>query len=117
MPSWRDRGVHPVADCVIKPDTGRGNSVRNSYQVITYGEQVATEPTLAAAKAYIEGVYGPLVWTRVSGDKDLHHDPVHGPTIEFNDAKIYWVVPVLPRLGVVQSAMRRATSWWGSKQT
>jgi hypothetical protein len=117
MPSWRDRGVHPDADCVIKPDTGRHNSAYNTYQVLTYGQQVSTQPTLAAAKAYVEDVYGPLAWTMVDGDQDLHHDPTWGATQEFNDSPNYWVVDRLPRFASATSAMRQATAWWSSKTT
>ena len=95
MPSWRDRGVLPSADAVIAPDVmGR----RRLFEVLLYGERVARETSLAAAKQFVEIIYGPLQWSRIKGDQDKHFDGVWGMTTEFNDASVYYVVERLPRL-------------------
>lgn len=102
MPSWRDRGAHPDADAFIAPDVmGR----RRLFAVWLYDEMVARETSLAAAKAYVEAIYGSLTWKRVKGDQDKHWDPVHGDTVEFNDASVYYVVERLPRLAPSVAAL------------
>lgn len=95
--SWRDRGIHPDADCVIAGDTGR--PARNSHHVYTYGIPFGTFPTVTKAKAAVESIYGPLPWRQLPGDKTPHPDPVHGTTTEFNQSKRYHVVDHLPELG------------------
>lgn len=122
MPSWRDRGVLPAAECVIAPDLGRSH--RNSYMVYLYDQPHARRPTLAEAKAIVEEIYGPLTWEKVDGDRDPHWDQVHGLTDIFNDASHLFVVRRLPRLGAtsggranVQSSAVSGLWVWGRTST
>src|SRR5690606_25097264 len=95
MPSWRDRGAHPEADVVVAPDVGR--SSRNLYAVYLNGQMEGRFPRLDQAKAFVEQIFGPVVWERVKGDPEPHHDSTWGMTTEFNDAPYYWIVRKAPR--------------------
>jgi len=97
--SWR--GLVPAGaywsdyDAVVVPNRG----ARASYEVYTYGEQVAARPRLDEAKAAVEDVYGPLSWRLVQLPKEEAVHYYFGPTTEFTDPTSIWVVDHLPRLG------------------
>lgn len=97
-PSWRAFGEMPwrIYDAVIIPDIG---SRQPGYEVWTHGSQLFRDHSLAAAKARVEDIYGPLNWRTKSMPKDVIEHVFFGPTTEFTDPTVIHYVTLLPRLG------------------
>lgn len=89
--AWREH------DAVIIPEGGRAGF--RSYTLYTYGEPLASHPTLGQAKANLEEIYGPLQWKRHRPEKLTVVHKHFGPTQEFSDPSEFHFVHRLPRLG------------------
>jgi hypothetical protein len=84
-------------DAVISV-TQQGQGRRgNSYEVYTFGQLIATRTNLYEAKAAVEDVYGPLLWQRVKLPP-VTVDHAYGPTEEFSEPTVIYVVERLPKL-------------------
>ena len=84
--------------CIATTEQGRGGR-GNAFETWTYGQLIATRPTLEEAKEVVDEVYGPVSWETVKLDpqKVIHY--FFGPTDEFGDPTTLHVVRKLPILG------------------
>lgn len=98
MPSWRNRSEMDLTqyDVAIVPDTGMGS--RRLYDVTMQGYSEARFPKRQQAVDFVEQVFGPVQWEKVPVPKQMHDDPVWGPTEEFDDTGYLMVVRHAPRL-------------------
>jgi hypothetical protein len=85
-------------DVVIATDVMGQGGRGNTYEVYTYGQIVAERPSLAAAKSYVEEVYGAVQWRRVTMDPVEATHYYFGPSTEWSDPLTIYVVDKLPRL-------------------
>jgi hypothetical protein len=100
--SWRPYSLNAwwtQYDAAVGSDGGR----TPSWDIYTYGELVATRPSYTEAQAYLEAIYGPLPWRRVTLPRIKVEHPSLGLTDAFSVPGVIWVVDLLPRLGVAHA--------------
>jgi hypothetical protein len=109
--SWRpfaESNFVAEHECVIIPQM---SNRRRTYEVLTFGVHWANFPRLEEAKAAVEEIYGPLPWQRLSLPKVEVVHYYFGPTEEFTDPTLLYVVDRLPRLAT-KHANLGARLWW-----
>lgn len=83
--------------CIATTEQGRGGR-GNAFETWTYGQLIATRPTLEEAKEVVDEVYGPQPWRVVKPKSVPVTHRFYGPTEEFTDPVTLHVVDHLPKL-------------------
>lgn len=95
MPGWRDKMYGPVwvdyDACITSDPNPRGRN----FDVYVKGELIASAHSLADAKARVESKHGPQEWKRIKLTDYLELHPYWGPTTEFTNPQMIYVVDFL----------------------